>query len=308
MADRRAIGITGATGFVARALIKDLTSGEGPTLRLFGRRPDVLPDGRIIQPLEPTAGQLAGLDTLVHTAALTTSKPGEPLLTEINVQLAANLMSAAIDAGVRRFVFFSSMLVHGRTASAPVSPDSVFAPADAYGRSKAAAERALNHINRDGAIQLVVIRPPMIYGPGGKGSFNALYKLVGMGIPLPFGAAHAERSFCSVRNVVSATRRALELPAPPPVILPADPENFSTRSLIEAMAEAGGRSARLVPAPTAAMKLLLGAAGRGEMASSLFDPLVVDRSHWADWGWTPPVTGRQAVADTVAHLRAESRS
>lgn len=302
MTDTRTIGITGATGFVGSALVGNLISTGRPNLRLFGRQPGAIPGARTIEPLEPTAARLAGIDTLVHLAALVQDGPDASLMTEVNVRLSADLLAAAIEAGVRRFVFFSSITAHGRTAAEPVSPDTDFAPTDNYGRSKAAAERALNHINRDGDIELVVVRPPMIYGPGGKGSFAALFKLVRSGAPLPFGAARAERSFCSMENLVSATRAALDTPRPPSIFLPADPDDLSTRSLIEFMAEAGGCKASLVPAPPWLMKPLLGMAGKSTMASSLFDPLVVDRGHWDAWNWKPVETGREGIASAVADL------
>lgn len=302
MADERVIGITGANDFVAQALIADLISTGGPEVRLFGSHAGFMPDGRVVEGLKPAPAQLAGVDTVVHLAALTTSKPPEEILTAVNVRLAADLISSAIEAGVRRLVFFSSMSVHGRTMPGPVPPDALFAPVNAYGRSKATAERVLNHINRDGAIELIVVRPPMIYGPGVEGSFNTLFKLVRSGVPLPFGAACSVRSFCSVPNVVSAIRSALDHPTPPAVLMPADPSDFSTRSLIETMASASHIPARLVPAPAALMKLILGAAGQAEMAASLFEPLAIDRRHWDDWGWSPPVTGRQAAGATVSAL------
>lgn len=294
MVDERVIGVTGAKGFVGTAVVRSLVA-DAVRVRLFGREAGEA-EGLPVEALRPSVESFAGLDSLVHLAGVTGRRMPLQTLAEVNVALAADTLTAAIKAGVRRFVFFSSIGVHGRGSQRPVAPEDHFAPVNAYGRSKVNAERVLNYINRDGAIELIVVRPPMIYGPGGRSSLDALVRAVRLGAPLPFGAATAKRSFCSLGNVVSATRAALTSTASAGVLLPSDPDDFSTCELIETIKAACDLTVPLVRAPPEMMKLLLAVLGQRELAASLFDPLSIDRAHWRDWGWTPPEVGREAVA------------
>jgi len=148
----------------------------------------------------------------------------------------------------------------------------------------------------------------MIYGPEGKGSFLMLYRLLATGFPLPLGLARSSRSFCSVRNVVSATMMAVDAPTSG-VFLPADPEDASTRDLIEAICAASGRAPPfLAPIPPAIMKAALSLLGQADAAASLFEPLAIDRNHWSEWGWRPVQSGDEAIVETVRSLQAGSRT
>ena len=301
----RKIGVTGARGFVARGLISHLTSDPDVSLRLFGRDLGQTEEGLPILPLSCSPESLAGLDAIVHLAGLTTSNSPAEMLSEVNVRLAADLFSAATQAGVRRFVFFSSISVHGKGGSeVPLTPGSAIAPVNAYGRSKAEAEMALTEIGRGRSIELVILRPPMIYGPGGGGSLAALHRLVRTGAPIPLGAARAPRSFCSLNNIVSATAATLSATRPPPLLLPADPEDLSTRAIVEIMQKAQGLPVRAPSVPIWPMKALLRAAGQGEAAASLFEPLVIDRRHWMDWGWSPGESAWDAMTTTAVKMAA----
>lgn len=295
----RAIGITGATGFVGQSLTRSLAQ-SGRSLRLFSRAGGVGSDGSTITTLVGKPELFAGLDSVIHLAGLTSSKASQEQLTRVNVDLTVDVAKAAAEAGVRRFIFFSSLGVHGKAGmSARIGPDALYAAVNAYGRSKVAAEQALKAISAETGIELTIMRPPMIYGPGGKGSFNALFKLVMSGLPLPFGMAQADRTFCSVGNVISATLTALDAPRTG-ILLPGDLEDFSTRSLIEAMASASGRKKpALFPAPPWAIRTALASIGQADMATSLFDPLLIDRAHWREWGWTPVETAIDGVKRAV---------
>lgn len=287
------IGITGATGFIGQALARRLTE-QGRPMRLFGRRQSITSSGQLIEPLDASPEAFKGIDVLVHLAGIASSDRPEPEIRRANIDLALDVARVAIAANVKRLIFFSSLGVHGKAAGAAITPETPFEPQNAYARSKAEAERQL----RDecaGRIELVIVRPPMIYGRDGKGSFQALLKLVKTGIPLPFGAATAKRSFCSITNLVSATQAAIDHPTPPAVFIPADAEDLSTRDLCLAMRTSLGSKSPLVPVPARAMLPLLRATGRAEMAQSLFEPLSIDRTHWAEWGWRPD----QSTVDSV---------
>jgi len=279
------VGITGASGFIGQALARRLTEQSRP-LRLFGRKSGATLSPPI-EPLDPNSRSFEGIETLVHLAGITSSDQPESEIRRVNVELATQVAEAAIAAKVKRLIFFSSLAVYGKASGASISPTTPFAPSNAYGRSKADAEQKLEAICA-GKIELVILRPPMIYGRGGKGSFQALLKLVGTGLPLPFGAATAKRSFCSISNVVSATEAAIDHPSPPRIFIPADALDLSTRDLCLAMREARGTKSRLIPVPAWAMLLLLRAIRRAEIGQSLFEPLTIDRAHWTDWGWQPP--------------------
>lgn len=296
----REIGITGAAGFVGLRLTRSLVRA-GRSLRLFSRANGVGADGLQITALARKPELFAGLDSLIHLAGLTSSKASEEQLTRINVDLTVDVAKAAAEAGVRRFVFFSSLGVHGK-AGGRIGPNTVYAAVNAYGRSKVAAEQALKSISANTGMELTIIRPPMIYGPNARGSFNALFKLVKSGFPLPFGLARAERTFCSIENVISATTVALNSPRTG-ILIPGDLEDFSTRSLIEAMALASGREKPvLIPVSPWMIRKALGTIGRGDMAASLFDPLTIDRDHWREWDWTPPEKAFEGVKCAVASL------
>lgn len=299
MSTEPTVGITGAQGFIGRGLVTELDREKRVKLRLFGRRASTTAGGLAVTRLDAEPASFAGIDTLVHLAGVTTSKPTDADLTATNVDLALDVARAAASAEVRRFVFFSSVHVHGKAITGPISPETPYGPENAYGRSKVAAEQALEAFCRGGEMELIILRPPMIYGPAAKGSFALLLKLVRTGIPLPFGAATAPRSFCSISNLVSATIAASTRASPPRLLFPADPEDFSTRDLVEAMKTASGTSSALLPVPNWIMRRLLLVAGRGEIYKSLFESLVIDRSHWRQWDWRPVETGAHGVRVAV---------
>lgn len=298
MSVKATIGVTGAQGFVGRALTRDLRR-KGYRLRLFGRVEGRTAEGDRIEALDDPALSFEGVDSLVHLAGIPTSKASDADLTRSNVDLTVEVARKAAAAGVRRFVFFSSLHIHGKSSETKIAPDAPHEPHNSYGRSKTAAEQALEAFRGTGGMRLVILRPPMIYGPGARGSFAALLRLVKSGLPLPFGAATTQRSFCSIGNLLSAVQASLDHPDPPPVLFPADPDDFSTRDLCVALRAATGSSSLLIPAPVWMVRGLLDLAGQREVGRSLFEPLLIDRSHWADWGWSPPESNALAIERAV---------
>lgn len=287
------IGVVGASGYIGSALVASLLA-DGSSPRLFGRTAGAVANCEMFA-LTEDPQQFTGLNSIVHLSAITTSRASEEDLRRANIDLATKTARKAAAAGVKRFIFISSLHVHGKTAGTPVGPTSPFKGDNAYGRSKAKAETALAAIAIDLGLELTIVRPPMIYGRGSKGSFPLLAKLVRTGVPLPLGTAHAPRSFCSIANVVSAIRHVIATPTSVRVLLPADPQDFDTTGMITAMARAMGCKAMLWPAPRALLAAPLTMIGRGEMITSLFDPLQIDRTHWEEVGWIPPEGGDQAI-------------
>lgn len=295
--DPRVIGVVGATGFIGQALVKAWAS-QGRRLRLFGRGPASVA-GIEVEPLDQTPRGFAGVDCVVHLAALTTSRAGETDLRRVNIDLAVETARAAAAAKVKRFIFVSSLHVHGKSASAPIGPGSALTPDNAYGASKAAAEQELKRVAAETGLELVILRPPMVYGPGAKGSFAQLVGLVRKGWPLPFGIAKGRRSFCSIDNLISSIDHLMRVPAPPMVFLPADPDDFDTPGLVRAIADGLGTKARLWPVPKVLLAAPLALIGRGEIAASLFDTLQVDRAHWTEISWRPVQSGPEGVHRAV---------
>lgn len=291
--DPERVGIVGASGNIGSALARSLVA-DGQSPRLFGRRAGQI-EGLLIESLNSDSAQFSGLDCIIHMSAITISRASDDELRQANVDLAVDTARRAAEAGVKRFIFLSSLHVHGKSAVEAISPATPFKGDNAYGRSKAQAEVALASVAKETGLDLIVLRPPMVYGPGSKGSFPLLAKLVRTGLPLPLAAARSRRSFCSIANLISAVRYAVAAPAPASVLIPADPEDFSTPELVAAMAGAIGREVPLWRIPRALVAAPLGLIGRQEMVTSLFESLQVDRTHWADTGWCPVETGQAGM-------------
>jgi len=298
---RPEVGITGASGLVGRTLVRRLlTRGETP--RLFGRGGSREVHGVGVGPMPEEASALGGLDVLVHLAGITTSAAPEETLRAVNVELPVALARQAAAAGVRRLVFMSSLHAHGVQAPDPVRPEQPLTPHDAYGRSKAEAEAALRSVCAELGLELAVLRPPMIYGAEAANNFRLLQGLASRGLPLPFGSATWPRSFVSVDNVAGAVERAMAGPIAGVALMPADPEDLSTRELTKLLAEGAGAPSRLLPAPRPLLGGALKLAGKSKMAISLLEPLAISREHWGDWGWAPEEDGREAVRRASAAM------
>ncbi|MEQ7155768.1 NAD-dependent epimerase/dehydratase family protein [Brevundimonas aurifodinae] len=292
----RHVGIVGASGFLGAALVDRLTRRGEVQPRLFGRRDGTI-SGHRIERLDPTRpSTLEGLDVVVHLAALTNARAPEAELWQANVELARETARAAASAGVRRFVFTSSLHVYGRSSVAAVGPESPFQPTDGYGRSKVAAEQSLAAVSQETGLAVCVLRPPMIYGPGAGGSFAQLVALVRSGLPLPLALARSPRSLCSINNAASAVEHAILAGVAGEVLLPADPDDILPRDLIVAIAALEGRRPVLWPVPRGLLSAPLALVGRSGIVSSLFDPLCIDRTHWAASGWRPVETGSEGLA------------
>lgn len=291
-------GVTGATGFVGNALVGSLVTDETYGLRLFGRQAGVRGTHKIL-PNPTTSNSLEGVDCLIHLAAAVGNRQSDHDLQEGNVNLSRRLAQSAVDAGVRRFVYLSSIGVHGNARPSPVGPDTPLAPHGPYTKAKAEAEQVLRDTFRHSGVKLVIVRAPMIYGPGGQGNFQRLAKLVEAGWPLPFASATLKRSFISLANIVSALRQAAICAPPHEVFLPADLDDVSLNLLTRTIAAKMGRSVRLFPVPPAVMAAGLNALGNGDLAKSLFGQLVIDRAHWTDWEWLPCETVDEGVGAAV---------
>lgn len=293
----RTVLVTGATGFLGRAVVDHLIA-EGRKVRAAVRKdggPDAVAVGELSSDTDWSQA-LKGVDTVVHCAArahVLKETAADPLAQFRAVNTAATLALArqAAQAGVRRFVFISSIGVNGaETHGTPFHHDDAPHPHSPYAVSKFEAEEGLRALAAETGLEVVVIRPPLIVGPEPKGNLATLNRIIAKGLPLPFGLATRNRRDLVSREVLCGLIEAvIDHPAAAgQVFLAADGEAVSTRVLLERMAAAQGRSITLLPVPTALLALPLKLAGKGAMASQLFGDLEVDIGHAKQTlGWTP---------------------
>jgi nucleoside-diphosphate-sugar epimerase len=295
------IALTGATGFIGQFLLRELPR-RGYRLRVLLRRPSAVPleaasavVGDLAKP-QNMAAALADAHAVIHSAGIAHAMSGVPeddyriLNTEATIALAR----AAQRAGVRRFVFLSSI----RAQSAPTA-DRVLTealtptPTDAYGRSKLAAEQGLAELG----IDWVALRLTLAYGPGVKGNMAQLLRLARSPYPLPFGALKAKRSLLSVQNLVAAVETVLSVTAPlrRPLIV-ADPQPLTIAEMITALRRGLGRRPGLVPVPPGILEAGLRAAGKSEIYDRLAGALVADPSALMQLGFKPALTTAEGLA------------
>ena len=243
-------------------------------------------------------------DVIIHLAAMAHRHASAAELMATNQQWPQRLYRSAIMAGVPRFVWLSSIKVLGDVSSAPLPVDADYAPTDAYGRSKMEAEHAMIGAAETGSTELAIVRPPLVYGPGVKANFLRLLRfarLSRLGLPLPLGAARALRSIVGVRNLVDLI--ALVARQGSGIYHVADPEDIS---VVDLLAQLGGRRRLIVPVTGRAMRRMAGLIGKQSIYQRLFEPLRVDQSATrSGLGWQPPFGIGQQLDETMAwYLRS----
>lgn len=312
--------VTGANGFVARALIARLRADgvavRGTARRLVGPSPPwpVVAIGDMSGATDWRPG-LDGVDTVIHCAArvhMLRDDAADPLAAfrRVNVDATVALARQAVTAGVRRLIFVSSIGVNGaETFDVPFRADDPPAPHSPYAVSKREAEAALRHIEASLGLPVVVVRPPLVYGPDAPGNFATLIRAVDRGLPLPLAAVRNRRSFVAVDNLVDLLAVALAHPAAPgQTWLVSDGDDLSTPDLIRRIARALGRHARLWPIPPALLRRSLTLAGRSDLGQSLCGSLLLDiGATRRGLGWQPLVGVDQALVDTARHYLAAQR-
>jgi nucleoside-diphosphate-sugar epimerase len=311
-----AILVTGANGFVGRMLCEALT-GAGRAVRKAVRAPLAGFSDLAVGDIGPATdwrAALEGAGAVVHLAARThvlreTAPDSLAEYRRINVAGTDRLARAAAAAGVRRLVFLSSVKVNGeRTDARAFTEDDAPRPGDAYGVSKWEAEHALARAAAETGLKVVVLRPPLVYGPGVKGNFLRLVHLVARGMPLPLGAVANRRSLVYAGNLVDAIVKALDAPhAAGRTYLVSDGEDVSTPDLVRALAQSLGVKARLVPIPLLLLKLAAAIAGRGDEFARLTGSLQVDSARLRrELAWRPPFTLAQGLEQTARWYHARS--
>jgi len=217
----------------------------------------------------------------------------------VNVDGTLNLARQAATAGVKRFIFISSIKVNGEQTplGQPFTAEDTPAPEDAYGISKWEAEQGLLQLATETGMGVVIIRPPLVYGPGVKGNFANMIKLVAKGLPLPLGAIHNLRSLVSVDNLVDLIITCIDHPAATnQVFLAGDGQDLSTTELLRGVARAMGESSRLIPVPSSLLMLGATLSGKKAMAQRLLGSLQVDISKARHLlGWEPLISVEEGL-------------
>jgi nucleoside-diphosphate-sugar epimerase len=305
MTDQPRVLLTGATGFIGREVATTLVGG-GMVVRapIFGGEApagvEVVPGVDLTAPSLP-AGLVRGVDVVIHCAArahVTRETASDPLsaFRAANRDATLRLAEAAAANGVKRFLFLSSIGVLGeRTGEVPFGASSSPAPAVPYAVSKLEAEQGLLELGARTGMEIVIIRPPLVHGPGAPGNFRRLLRLVATGFPLPFAGIDGRRSFVGRSNLCSLIKVAMTHPAAPrSPLLPADAETLTLPELLNEIAAGLGKGSRLFRLP------FLGAVAHvpkfGAALRKLTDSLVVDGSETRSrLGWTPPVTAHAGI-------------
>ncbi len=308
--------MTGANGFVGNFLCEELKD-NGYTVFTATRTVNALNSDFAQCIIGSVNGNtdwsscLNAIDLVIHLAArvhVMNDTSADPLaeFRQVNVDGTLNLARQAARAGVKRFIFVSSVKVNGeQTETAkPFTEDTVPNPQDAYGISKFEAERGLLKIAQETGMEVVIIRPPLVYGAGVKANFASMMRAVKRGIPLPLGAIHNQRSFVYVGNLVSMMMCCIDHPAAAnQVFLVSDGHDLSTTELLRACASALGVSARLLPVPQKLLELGAAVLGKHAVAQRLCGNLQVDISKARSLlGWTPPFSVAEGLKATALDL------
>ena len=308
--------VTGASGFVGRALLMRLNATSAMTAVgsvrnragvLFDSGGSVLTVGDLTSQTDWSRA-LISAEAVVHTAArvhVMQEAAADPLaeFRRVNVEGTLNLARQAAAAGVRRFAFISSIKVNGESTELahPFTADAGTEPLDAYGISKMEAENGLQRIASETGMEVVVIRPPLVYGPGVKGNFAAMVRWLKRGLPTPLGAIHNSRSLVALDNLTDLIAICLTHPAAAgQTFLVSDGEDVSTTELLRRLGHAMNRPARLIPVPASWLKLAASMVGKQDMAQRLCSSLQVDIEKTRRLlGWQPPLTLDQGLKKAV---------
>lgn len=306
--------LTGANGFIGKALCVEL-SRQGYVVRAAMRElyPSVVADDSVkvgnIDGETDWSVALDKIDVVIHLAARVhmMQEDDEKSLEEYrktNVLGTLNLAEKAAKNGVKRFIFLSSVKVNGeRTAlGMPFTEDDEPNPQDNYGLSKLEAEQGLSGVTDKTGMEVVIIRPPLVYGQGVKANFASMMKAIRRGIPLPLGGIHNKRSLVSIGNLVNFVEHCINHPAAAnQVFLVSDGHDLSTPELLRACANALEVKAKLFPIPVCLLEFAAGLLGKQTMAQRLCESLQVDIDKAKQYlSWVPPMSVEEGLKSVVS--------
>jgi len=307
--------LTGANGFLGSRLTQCLDEHSSFHLTSVVRKGLLFRGAHTVEinALDDTtdwSSALLNQEVIIHTAArahIMKDELSDPLAEyrSVNVVGTLNLARQAAKAGVKRFIFISSIKVNGESTKdgVPFTADDQPAPEDAYGVSKMEAEIELKSVAAETGMELVIIRPPLVYGPGVKGNFASLVKLVRKELPLPLGAVHNKRSLISLDNLVDLIITCVDHPsAANQTFLASDGEDQSTTELLRGVAKAMGCRPRLIPVPAGVLVFGASVMGKKDVAKRILGSLQVDISKTRDLlQWQPLLTVEEGLAKAVGN-------
>ena len=301
--------LTGATGFLGQAVLERLLEHESHkvTLALRSAVSFVRCAAHVVGDFSngtDWSAALSNQQVVVHAVArahIMKDEVADPLAEyrRVNVDGTLNLGRQAVAAGVKRFIFISSIKVNGEQTplGQPFTADDTPTPDDAYGISKLEAELGLQQLASETSMEVVIIRPPLVYGPGVKGNFANMIKLVSKGLPLPLGATNNKRSLVALDNLVDLIITCIDHPAAAnQVFLAGDGQDLSTTELLYRVARAMGKPSRLLPVPSSLLMLGATLLGKKAVAQRLLGSLQVDISKARSLlGWEPPISVEEGL-------------
>lgn len=309
--------LTGCTGFIGSALLTRLCR-DGTEVVACSRT------GMFKAPSNARYMQVAGLhsstdwtlaldggEVVIHSAArvhVMNDTSSDPLteFRKVNVEGTLNLARQAAESGVPRFIFISSIKVNGEgtALSQPYKADDDSAPLDPYGVSKMEAELGLRALATETGMEVVIIRPVLVYGPGVKANFLSMMRWLHKGVPLPFGAIHNRRSLVALDNLVDLIVTCIDHPAAAnQTFLVSDGEDLSTSELLRRMGAALGKPARLLPVPSRLLETGAAMLGKKALSQRLCGSLQVDIGKTRELlNWTPPLSVDEALRKTAKHF------
>ncbi len=315
--------VTGAGGFVGSALVQHIAQQgtHAPVAAVRATSAQGLPApvhvvGDVGRDTD-WSNALRGIDAVIHLAArvhVMRERAADPdaEFRRVNVEGTLSLARQAVDAGVRRLVFVSSVKALGETTvpGRPYRPGDALAPQDAYGRSKAEAEVSLREFGQHAGLEITVLRPPLVYGPGVQANFRALMRWLARGWPLPLGALQSNRrSMIALENLTGLLLLCAVHPAAANATFHAsDGDDVSTAELLRRLGRALGRPARLVPVPARALIAAARVLGQGAFVDRLCASLQLDISATREQlGWSPPTSMDSALQGTAREFLSEAR-
>lgn len=316
----RTVLVTGGSGFVGRALVSRLDRVSGKHVRATVRqgKRDRIDCGDVFE-LESLDGEtkwkdaLHDIEVVVHTAArahVLKDAATDPLAEyrRVNVEGTKSLACQAAEMGVRRFVFISSIGVNGNSNTSPFRAGDRPNPGDPYAISKYEAEQELKRLAAVTGLEVVIVRPPLVYGPDAPGNFGKLVEWVRRGVPLPLGAVDNCRSLVARDNLIDLITICIDHPAAAnEVFLVSDGEDLSTTDLLRRVGQAMNRRARLIPLPPRLLEVFAGMLGQRAMARRLLSSLQVDISKTRGLlGWEPPISVDEGLRRAVDPLKRAS--
>jgi len=303
---RRSILLTGSTGFLGAAIARRLAADVRYNLVTAVRR-EALHLASSFQPIivgdlganTDWGRALSGVGVVIHTAArvhVMKDTVGDPLseFRRVNVEGTLNLARQAAVSNVKRFIFISSIKVNGESTipGRPFVADDPCSPEDYYGISKWESELGLLQLVKENNMEVVIIRPPLVYGPGVKANFLRMMRLVNSGLPLPLGAIHNKRSLVALDNLVDLIATCIEHPAAAnQTFLAGDGDDLSTTELLQRIGKSLGKPARLIPMPVVLLIFMASLIGKRAVIQRVCGSLQVDISKARTLlGWEPPIS------------------